>query len=180
MASLLTLFLADAPEPPAGRLLLFRLSWSNIKRRSATLVNTRNPVLPSGPIVGCVPAASDAPIRAGSSQIIAARARSCEIHREVRAAFIEKRRRRGTASPCSLVSRGIPAEAVHGGLGGLVAGQETTGLQVLWEAAERVFCRGRRLGADDIRRGVLVVLSAPQPPPPTSLSRLAHEWGPER
>jgi hypothetical protein len=48
-------FLPDASEPPAGRLSLFRLPWSDIKRRSGTLVNTRNPSLRSGLIAGSLP-----------------------------------------------------------------------------------------------------------------------------
>ena len=51
------------------------------------------------------------------------------------------------------------------------------GLQILWEDGERVFCRGWRLGADDSRCAVLVVLPAAEHPSPASLARLTHEYG---
>ncbi|TMJ29101.1 MAG: serine/threonine-protein kinase PknK, partial [Alphaproteobacteria bacterium] len=49
--------------------------------------------------------------------------------------------------------------------------------QVLWEDGERVFCRGWRLGDDGNPSAVLVVLPAGEHPSPTSLDRLAHEYG---
>ncbi|HSV23136.1 MAG TPA: serine/threonine-protein kinase, partial [Xanthobacteraceae bacterium] len=50
-------------------------------------------------------------------------------------------------------------------------------LQVLWEDGERVFHRGWRLGNDDNRSAVLVVLPAAEHPSPSSLGRLTHEYG---
>jgi serine/threonine protein kinase len=48
--------------------------------------------------------------------------------------------------------------------------------QVLWEDGERVFCRGSgHPNADD--SSVLVVLPAAQHPTPSTLDRLAHEYG---
>jgi len=49
--------------------------------------------------------------------------------------------------------------------------------QVLWEDGERVFCRGWRLGDDGNPSAVLVVLPAGERPSPSSLDRLAHEYG---
>jgi hypothetical protein len=49
--------------------------------------------------------------------------------------------------------------------------------QVLWEEGDRVFYRGRRRGADGDRDAVLAVLLAAEHPTPTSLDRLAHEYG---
>src|SRR6266699_458517 len=49
--------------------------------------------------------------------------------------------------------------------------------QVLWEDGERVFCRGWRLGDDGNPSVVLVVLPAGEHPSPSSLDRLAHEYG---
>ena len=49
--------------------------------------------------------------------------------------------------------------------------------QVLWEDGERVFCRGWRLGDDGNPSAVLVVLPATERPSPSSLDRLAHEYG---
>src|SRR5271166_2858598 len=49
--------------------------------------------------------------------------------------------------------------------------------QVSWEDGERVFCRGWRLGADGNQSAVLVVLPAAEHPSPSSLDRLAHEYG---
>src|SRR5215472_13394789 len=49
--------------------------------------------------------------------------------------------------------------------------------QVLWEEGDRVFCRGRRRSADGDRDAVLAVLLAAEHPTPTSLDRLAHEYG---
>ena len=51
------------------------------------------------------------------------------------------------------------------------------GSQVLWEDGERVFRRGGALGDDGNRRAVLVVLPAAEHPSPSSLDRLAHEYG---
>jgi hypothetical protein len=49
--------------------------------------------------------------------------------------------------------------------------------RVLTEDGERVFCRGSRLGDDGNRSAVLVVLPAAEHPSPSSLDRLAHEYG---
>ena len=49
--------------------------------------------------------------------------------------------------------------------------------QILREDGERVFCRGWRLGDDDNPSAVLVVLPATERPSPSSLDRLAHEYG---
>jgi serine/threonine protein kinase len=49
--------------------------------------------------------------------------------------------------------------------------------QVAWEDGERVFCRGWRLGNNGKPRVVLVVLPAAEHPSPSSLDRLAHEYG---
>src|ERR1700741_505631 len=49
--------------------------------------------------------------------------------------------------------------------------------QVSWEDSERVFCRGWCLGDDGNRRAVLFVLPAVERPSPSSLDRLAHEYG---
>src|SRR5262245_47649465 len=49
--------------------------------------------------------------------------------------------------------------------------------QVVWQDAERVFCRGWRLDDDGIRSAVLTVLPAAQHPTPACLDRLAHEFG---
>jgi hypothetical protein len=49
--------------------------------------------------------------------------------------------------------------------------------QVLWEDGDRVFCRGWRLGDDGNASAVLVVLPAAERPSPSSLDRLAHEYG---
>ncbi|MBV8456370.1 MAG: protein kinase [Acetobacteraceae bacterium] len=50
-------------------------------------------------------------------------------------------------------------------------------LQVLWEDGERVFCRGWNLQPDGFRTTMLAVLPAAEHPPPSSLDRLAHEYG---
>src|SRR5271168_4072015 len=47
-------------------------------------------------------------------------------------------------------------------------------LQVLWEDAERVFCRGTSHGDDTTP--VLAVLPATEHPAPAVLNRLAHEY----
>jgi PAS domain S-box-containing protein len=49
--------------------------------------------------------------------------------------------------------------------------------RVLTEDGERVFCRGSRLGDHGNRSAVLVVLPAAEHPSPSSLDRLAHEYG---
>ena len=49
--------------------------------------------------------------------------------------------------------------------------------QVLWEDGERVFCRGWGQGDDGNPSAVLVVLPAAERPSPSSLDRLAHEYG---
>jgi PAS domain S-box-containing protein len=57
-------------------------------------------------------------------------------------------------------------------------GEEEDSSQVLWEDGEhRMFCRGRRTGADGHRRAVLAVLPAAEQPLPDILERLAHEYG---
>src|SRR5262245_38450549 len=48
--------------------------------------------------------------------------------------------------------------------------------QALWEDGDRVFCRGYT-GDDGQRRPVLIVLPAADHPSPSSLDRLAHEFG---
>jgi PAS domain S-box-containing protein len=52
-----------------------------------------------------------------------------------------------------------------------------SGSQVLFEDGERVFRRGWRVGDDGDRSAVLVVLPAAEHPSPSSLDRLAHEYG---
>ena len=49
--------------------------------------------------------------------------------------------------------------------------------QVLFEDGERVFRRGWRVGDDGHRSAVLVVMPAAEHPSPSSLDRLAHEYG---
>src|SRR5712664_1453894 len=51
-----------------------------------------------------------------------------------------------------------------------------SGLQVLWEDGERVFCRGESR-ADGDRAAVLAVLPAAEHPTPATLDRLAREYG---
>jgi len=51
-----------------------------------------------------------------------------------------------------------------------------SGLQVLWEDGERVFCRGERY-VDGRRAVVLAVLPADEHPTPAALDRLAREYG---
>ena len=51
-----------------------------------------------------------------------------------------------------------------------------SGLQVLWEDDERVFCRGER-NADGQRASVLAVLPAAEHPARATLDRLVHEHG---
>ena len=51
-----------------------------------------------------------------------------------------------------------------------------SGLQVLWEDGERVFCRGKS-HADGDPTAVLVVLPAAEHPTPVTLDRLAREFG---
>src|SRR5713226_1204037 len=51
-----------------------------------------------------------------------------------------------------------------------------SGLRVVWEDGDRVFCRGWRDGADGDRNTVLVVLPAAEHPTLDSLNRLAHEY----
>ena len=51
-----------------------------------------------------------------------------------------------------------------------------SGLQVLWEDGERVFCRGES-HADGHRTAVLAVLPATEHPAPATLDRLAREHG---
>ena len=48
--------------------------------------------------------------------------------------------------------------------------------QVLWEDGERVFCRGSRVGDNDNRSAVLVVLPAAEHPSRLIFDRLAHEY----
>ncbi len=54
-------------------------------------------------------------------------------------------------------------------------GDGISDLQVLWEDAERVFCRGVRADGDGGRSAVLAVLPAGERPAPAALDRLAHE-----
>src|SRR5215510_1514604 len=48
--------------------------------------------------------------------------------------------------------------------------------QVVWQDAERVFCRGWRVDADGNRSAVLGALPASEHPTSASLDRLAHEY----
>jgi serine/threonine protein kinase len=52
-----------------------------------------------------------------------------------------------------------------------------SGFQVLFEDGERVLRRGWRMDDDGHRSAVLVVLPAAEHPSPSSLDRLAHEYG---
>ena|SRR6476661_2435286 len=52
-----------------------------------------------------------------------------------------------------------------------------SGFQVLFEDGERVLRRGWRMDDDGDRSAVLVVLPAAEHPSPSSLDRLAHEYG---
>jgi PAS domain S-box-containing protein len=52
-----------------------------------------------------------------------------------------------------------------------------SGLRVVWEDGDRVFCRAWRDGADGDRNTVLVVLPAAEQPTSASLNRLTHEYG---
>jgi hypothetical protein len=49
--------------------------------------------------------------------------------------------------------------------------------EVLWEDGERVFRRGWCKGADGDRLAVLAVVPTAEHPTPSSLDRLAHEYG---
>ena len=51
-----------------------------------------------------------------------------------------------------------------------------TGYEVLWEDAERIFCKTWRVGVAGDRQVVLAVLYAEEHPSPENLSRLAHEY----
>jgi PAS domain S-box-containing protein len=53
---------------------------------------------------------------------------------------------------------------------------EDSGFQVLWEDSDRIFCRGRRRGADGSQDIVLAVMPAEQRPTPSSVERLIHEF----
>ncbi len=55
--------------------------------------------------------------------------------------------------------------------------QGEDGLQILWEDGERIFCRGWRADGDGGRSAVLLALPAAEHPSPSSLERLAHEYG---
>ena len=55
--------------------------------------------------------------------------------------------------------------------------KEVSGLQVLWEDDERIFCRGWRADEAGSERAVLVLLPAGERPAPALLSRLIHEFG---
>ena len=55
--------------------------------------------------------------------------------------------------------------------------KEVSGLQVLWEDDERIFCRGWRADEAGSKRAVLVLLPAEERPAPALLSRLIHEFG---
>ncbi len=50
-------------------------------------------------------------------------------------------------------------------------------VRVLWEDGEHVLCRTWHLGTDGNRTAALTMLPAAEHPPPTSLERLAHEYG---
>ena len=51
-----------------------------------------------------------------------------------------------------------------------------TGYEVLWDDAERIFCKTWRVGVAGDRQVVLAVLYAEEHPSPENLSRLAHEY----
>src|SRR4051812_20009994 len=51
-----------------------------------------------------------------------------------------------------------------------------TGYEVLWEDAERIFCKTSRVGAAGDRQVVLAVVYAAEHPSPENLSRLAYEY----
>ncbi|MHB8268073.1 trifunctional serine/threonine-protein kinase/ATP-binding protein/sensor histidine kinase [Bradyrhizobium sp.] len=55
-------------------------------------------------------------------------------------------------------------------------GNPDIGSEVLWQDAERLLCRGGRVGADGDRQSVLVVLPVPEHPTSNSLNRLTHEY----
>jgi serine/threonine protein kinase len=52
-----------------------------------------------------------------------------------------------------------------------------SGLSVLWEDGDRVFCRGWRKADNGHRISVLAVVPASEPPTPNYLERLVHEFG---
>ena len=52
-----------------------------------------------------------------------------------------------------------------------------SGLQVLWEDGERIFCRGASHANNGDRSAVLAVFPAGEHPTPATLNRLAHEYG---
>jgi PAS domain S-box-containing protein len=51
-----------------------------------------------------------------------------------------------------------------------------SGYEVMWEDAERIFCKTWRVGVAGDRQVVLAVLCAEEHPSPENLSRLAHEY----
>jgi len=57
------------------------------------------------------------------------------------------------------------------------ARKEESGLKVLWEDDERIFCRGWRTDDAGNMRAVLVLLPAGERPAPALLDRLMHEFG---
>jgi len=52
-----------------------------------------------------------------------------------------------------------------------------SGLHILWEDGERVFCRGESRADGGDRAAVLAVLPAAEHPTPATLDRLAREYG---
>jgi PAS domain S-box-containing protein len=50
-------------------------------------------------------------------------------------------------------------------------------LQPLWDDGERLYCRTQRNNADGVQQALLAVLPVAEPPAPTTISRLAHEFG---
>jgi predicted ATPase/signal transduction histidine kinase len=56
-------------------------------------------------------------------------------------------------------------------------GDEHGGPSVLWQDDDRLFCRGWRVGAGGERRAALLVLPVAEHPAPTTIDRLAHEYG---
>ena len=56
-----------------------------------------------------------------------------------------------------------------------VGGDGESGLSVLWEEGERVFCRAWREAKNGDRTALLAVISASEQPTPNCLDCLAHE-----
>ena len=72
--------------------------------------------------------------------------------------------------------RSLPSGAPQLELSFPLGTQGKDGLQVMWEAGERVFCRGRRADVPGGSGSVLVALPKHERPSPATLDRLAHEF----